>query len=708
MLAIYKKELRQYLYSVTGAIFISVNLFVLGLYFQAGNLLAMNPSLAPVISGVIFILMLMVPILTMRVFAEERRQKTDQLLLTSPVSVFKIVLGKYLALLTVFEVPVFILAVMPLILTAFGKVSYGESYTALLGYFLYGAACLALGLFISSITESQIVAAVLSFIALFVTYIMGGIVSMLTESGKDIFKVLSILDFSSRLENLLNGILDLKEAIYFISIIILLLFLTVQAIEKRRYSVSKKTLSLTVYSSASIAVAVALVIVLNFFAEKIPSEMSEYDTTESSLYSLSDESKKVIKGLEDDVDIFVMGKKETLESYGYKEVEKTLEQFDELSGKLKVTYKDPSVDPEFVKKYTDDPVSTGSVIVVSGEKSRVVSPYELYESDMDYSTYSEVRTAYDGEGQVISAVSYVTGEELPVLYEITGHEEMTVEDFPALKAAISKQNIDIKELNLMKEGEIPSDADAVIILSPQTDLHEDDVKIIKDYLNKGGKAIITADYAKDGLKNLESLFSDYGIEHVNGIVVEGDEYNMYQAPIYLIPECSYSVLTTSIKEKDMLNLFPQSTGFVTAEKEDTDVEEALTTSGSAYAKTDVREDSTIEKEASDRSGPFSLALYVNDGGSGAKLALFGTANIFAEEINNRVGGANTELVTNALGSMISEKNVNAVNIPAKRFNSSTLTVPYGTAMLLGFLFVLVLPLGILLSGIMLYLRRRRK
>ena len=191
-------------------------------------------------------------------------------------------------------------------------------------------------------------------------------------------------------------------------------------------------------------------------------------------------------------------------------------------------------------------------------------------------------------------------------------------------------------------------------------------------------------------------------------MVEGDEYNMYQAPIYLIPECSYSVLTTSIKEKDMLNLFPQSTGFVVTEKEDTDVEEALTTSGSAYAKTDVSEDSTIEKEPSDRPGPFSLALYVNDAGTGAKLSLFGTANIFAEEINNRVGGANTELVTNALGTMISEKNVNAVNIPAKSFNSSNLTVPYGTAMLLGLFFVLVLPLGILLSGIMLYLRRRRK
>ena len=158
----------------------------------------------------------------------------------------------------------------------------------------------------------------------------------------------------------------------------------------------------------------------------------------------------------------------------------------------------------------------------------------------------------------------------------------------------------------------------------------------------------------------------------------------------------------------MLNLFPQSTGFVVNEKEDTDVEEALTTSDSAYAKTDVKEDSTIEKEETDREGPFSLALYVNDADSGAKLSLFGTANIFSEEINNRVGGANTELVTNSLSTMISEKNVSNVNIPVKSFQSSNLTVPYGTAMLLGLFFVLILPLGILLSGIMLYLRRRRK
>ncbi len=708
MFAIYKKELRQYLYSVTGGIFIAVNLFVLGLYFMAGNLIAMEPSLSPVISGVIFILMLMVPVISMRVFAEERRQKTDQLLLTSPVSVIKIVLGKYLSLLTVFAVPVLISALLPLIMSNFGAVAYAESYTAILGYFLYGAACLSLGLLISAVTESQLVAAVLSFVALFVTYIMGGIVSMLTESGKDIFKVLSILDFNSKLDNMMSGILDLKEIIYFVSIVVLMLFLTVQVIEKRRFTVSRNTLSLSVYSTLSIGVSIALCIVLNYFAGKIPAESSEFDMTQNGIYTLSREGESFIKALDRDVEIYVMGKRETLENYNYKEVSKTLDQYDELSKHVKVTYKDPSVDPEFSRKYTDEAVNTGSLIVVSGERSKVISPYDLYDSDIDYSTYSEVRTAYDGEGRIVSAISYVTGDEMPSVYVITGSNEATLSDFPALKAAIEKQNTEVKELNLMKEGKVPSDADALMILSPASDLHEDDAKLIKDYLSGGGSVIITADYTAGDLKNFESLFSGYGIEHVNGIVVEGNEYNMYQTPVYIIPECSPSTMTASVYEKDMLNLFPQTTGFIVSEKEDVTVEEGLKTSDSAYAKTNVTESSSIEKDKTDKEGPFSLALYVKDDSNGAKLAIFGTANIFASEIDGRVGGANSELLINALKDMEGEKSVDTVSIPKRSFSTERLTVPYGTAMMLGFVFILLLPFGIMILAIMLHMRRRRK
>ncbi len=706
MIPVYKKELKQYLYSVTGSIFISVNLFVLGLYFLAGNLLGMTPSLSPVISGVLFILMLMVPVISMRVMAEERRQKTDQLLLTSPVSVYGLVIGKYLALLTVFLVPVLVACLMPLIMSAFGKVAYAESYTAILGYFLYGAACLALGLAISTVTESQVIAAVLSFIALFTTYIMGGIVSMLTRSGNKLFQVLSVLDFSSKLENFMNGVLDLKEIVYFLSIILFFLFLSVQLIEKRRYSVSKKNLSLSAYSLVSVFVMAALVILLNFGMEKLPVKYSEFDMTEGALFTLDAKTVDFLKTLDKDVTVYVMGTKENLENYDYKEVEKTLDQFCENSGHFHVIYKDPAVEPDFAKKYTDDNVSIGSLIVVSGEKSRVLSPYSLYKTEVDYSTYSEQRTGYDGEGQIVSAVTLVTGGDLPKVYCLTGHEELDIGDLPELKASLDKMNLEVESLNLMQEKEVPEDAEALMILSPSKDLHEDDVKAVSDYLDNGGKAVITADFSGKEQPGFDSLLSKYGVERVNGIIVEGDEYNMYQSPVYLIPEANTSVLTGSIIGKGLLNLFPQSAGFKTETKEGLEIEEALVTSEMAYAKTSVTENTSVEKADGDEEGPFDLALYINDESGKGTLALFGTANIFAAEVDQRVGGANTELFTNALDSMID--NTLTVTIPAKSYNTAALTVPYGSAMILGFLFIIVIPLAVLIAGIMLHMSRKRK
>ncbi len=132
MSAIIVKEVRQYLTTVTGALFAAVNLFVLGLYFMAGNLLSLNPSTAPIMSGVLFLLMIMVPILTMRILSEERKLKTDQLLFTSPLPVWQVVVGKYLAILVIFLIPTLVSALFPLVLSCFGEAALAESYTAIL------------------------------------------------------------------------------------------------------------------------------------------------------------------------------------------------------------------------------------------------------------------------------------------------------------------------------------------------------------------------------------------------------------------------------------------------------------------------------------------------------------------------------------------------------------------------------------------------
>ena len=168
MSAVFKHELRMYFRSLTAYVFGAFLLAFVGLGAMLYNIQAAVSNFEFVLSFSSLGFVVIVPILTMRVIAEEKKQKTDQLILTSPVSIGGIVAGKYLAMATVFTLPVAVMALFPLILSRYGTVPMGESYTALLAYYLFGLTCLAIGLFISSITESQIIAAVLSFALLFV------------------------------------------------------------------------------------------------------------------------------------------------------------------------------------------------------------------------------------------------------------------------------------------------------------------------------------------------------------------------------------------------------------------------------------------------------------------------------------------------------------------------------------------------------------
>ena len=154
MTAIYKRELKSYLTSMVGYLFIFFILVLTGIYFSAYQLSAAYPKFEYTLSAVTFVFLIGVPILTMRVLAEERKQKTDQLLLTAPVSVGNIVIGKYLALVTVYAIPILVMCTYPLIMSKFGTVAFGSAYTAILGFFLLGCANIAIGVFMSAFLQN--------------------------------------------------------------------------------------------------------------------------------------------------------------------------------------------------------------------------------------------------------------------------------------------------------------------------------------------------------------------------------------------------------------------------------------------------------------------------------------------------------------------------------------------------------------------------
>ena len=196
MLAIYKKELKSYLTSMQGYVFMAFIMLVLGIYFTAYNLNYASPDFGTTLNSVTFVFLIITPILTMRILAEEKRNKTDQLLFTSPVPIWKIVFGKYLGMVTIYLISVVITLFYPLILAKYGTVSYPMTLTAIVGFFFFGCANIAVGLFLSSITESQVIAAVLTFVVLFCSFVMNGIESFFSQTAMAsmlAFAVLAVL-----------------------------------------------------------------------------------------------------------------------------------------------------------------------------------------------------------------------------------------------------------------------------------------------------------------------------------------------------------------------------------------------------------------------------------------------------------------------------------------------------------------------------------
>lgn len=287
MKAIYKREIKMYFNSMIGYVFIAFFVLITAIYFSIQNILVLSPDFQNILSNVIMMFLILGPMLTMRLLSEEKNKKTDQLLLTAPVSIPSIVLGKYFAAVTVFLISLLITGIFPVILAFFGTVAVAQIIGTYIGFFLLGSAFIAVGLWVSSITDNQIVSAVATFAAIFLllmvqtiikaasgsqgfSLMFAGIIALIiafyfyyntknSEISITLFiiemAVLLILYFVkrsiftglagkfammfavlTRFQNFAMGLLDVSSIVYFISFIAVFLYFTIRVIEKRRWS----------------------------------------------------------------------------------------------------------------------------------------------------------------------------------------------------------------------------------------------------------------------------------------------------------------------------------------------------------------------------------------------------------------------------------------------------------------------------------------
>ncbi len=287
MNAVYKRDLKSYFSNMIGCLYIAFIVALVGIYFSFYNMGNGYPYFGDVLNSISYIVFLALPILTMRSFADEIRTGTDQILYTSKASITKIVMGKFLAMVTVFGIAIGLLCFCPLIISTCGTHDFKVDYSCILAVFLIGAAYIAMGMFISSLTESNIIAAVLTFGVLLLLQLMTGITSfipttalasfvgciivviaiaviyyilaanVIIASGLGIIGTVALVVlyfvkksvFAGMIPNVLNKIpltdslnnfslktFDVTAIIYYISVAVLFIFLTTQSIQKKRYS----------------------------------------------------------------------------------------------------------------------------------------------------------------------------------------------------------------------------------------------------------------------------------------------------------------------------------------------------------------------------------------------------------------------------------------------------------------------------------------
>lgn len=703
MWAIYKRELKSYFRSFIGFLFIAATLFFVSLYFFVYNMLSGYPYISYAISSVTFLFMITVPILSMRILAEEKHSKTDQLILTAPVSVGGIVMGKFLALLTIFLIPTAVVCTYPLIMKGFGSVPMGESYLAVLAFFLYGMTSIAIGLLISSLTESQVIAAVVSFLVLFLGYMMSSICNLISSTGNLLTKILGCFDLATPFNEMLNGTLNLQSVIYYITLTALALFLAVQAIQKRRYSVSVQTLSFGANSTGSIALAVAVVVVINIVLGEMPTSWTSLDVTSQKLYSLTDQTKEFVEGMKEDVTIYVIAS----ESSQDETLRQTLQRYDELSDHINVEYVDPNVNPRFYMQYTDS-ISMNSLIVVSDRRNKVIDYSSIYESSFDYSTYTSTTTGYDGEGQITSALDYVLSDSMPKVYMTEGHGEYTLSS--SFTNAMKKENVDYETINLMDYDNIPEDAACLIINAAGSDFSADDKDKVIDYLDMGGNVVFVVGLTEGDTPNLDAITDYMGLSIAEGLVVEQDKENYYRNPYYLLPTQSYSTYTSGLYNQYYI-FAPYVQGIIieNEEAEGITYNTFLSTSDKAFSKVGEINVQNFDKEEGDIDGPFGVgvsAVRKLDDETSATLIVYGCDQLFTDEANSMVSGANQVLFTNTVSSFVDHEV--SVSIPAKSYEISYLTVPQSKAVLVGLMTVIVVPVGCLAAGFVIWFRRRKR
>lgn len=691
MLAILRKELKTYYTSLFAYVYYCIFFLTAGIFFTRSCLNTYSTEFGySVLQYCVLVVVIMIPFCTMRIFSQEKRQKTDQLLFTAPVSTFAILVGKYIATAIYVLVPVVLSLVYPMILSQYGSINGDFLFCGYLGGILLIVALLSFSMFLSTLTSNAILSAVLIYgfyLLLIIGRILEGIVS-----SRGLYKFLHEISVYNKYYDMISGVVRSGDVAYFILISVFFFVLTWISLLSRRMN-KKKTVCFGFLASV-----LFILCSWGFF-----SMTKVYDFTPEKILVLSDETVENVSAIKKDTYIYYMGN-ESQANATYVEL---LNAYKDLNDRISVSYI-PLDDDTFKQMYLSNLSAVNEAsIVVATEDRYIYLDSQQYITTVQTGSYSYSQML-EIEDQLTSAILYCNTDELMKIVRVTGHGEGVIGN--SFRNLLNLAHYEFDSVNLVEEqtdfsSKKVTDAAALLIYSPEEDYSDDEIEQLRDYLEKGGKLIVSIDPLNENLSRLFDFLSEYGLVLQSGVVIEQDPaFYVLDTNYYLAPMIKESEYTTDIVKRNIRVFSYTSKGIARYGSgngyECTDI---LLTSNGSFSKVDDFDNMTSKGE-NDKNGSFSVASVAKKDGEGT-IFLIASDIMFSDEADNESGGANSRFFTEMIKSIV--YNDKTVWIEGKDIHTQTAHFGYSVITVLKIISVILIPATILIIGSVILIGRRK-
>lgn len=453
------------------------------------------------------------------------------------------------------------------------------------------------------------------------------------------------------------------------------------------------------YTLAMTSIVIAIVIIFNMIVNLIPENKRQFDISSTNIYEISSKSKKIINKVDHDVTFYVLAEKSSTD----KRIKTFINKYASLSDKIHIKWIDPVLHPSALTKYGAEENN----IVISCKKTNrttTVSFDDILVSSASYYSTSSSASSFDGDGQLTSALNYVTSDKEYKAYYTSGHGESSLSS--EVTSLLTKSRISTSDLLLMTATSIPDDCDLLIIDGATSDFTKDEVKLLSSYLKKGGKVVTLLAQTSKSMKNLYGLLKDYGLTVQSGYIA--DTERSYQGNYYyLIPNLSVSGdMASGISSNSVMMINSKGMTQSTPVRDSISTDAFMTTSSNGYAVTEKKQ--TQGTYVLGATSTESVKVKNSKGKKVTKesrLTVYGSNMLIDEQITSSFSSLeNLTLFTNSVTASLD--NADNVSISPKSLEVSYNTIAHPGPF--SILVVFVIPVGLIIGGFIVWFRRRRR